>query len=318
MQMELIKQEEEVKVHQLLLVFDYNTFSMVRSNILQMDPIPSIKKVYMMIITEEQHKQAAKLTDNQGEAVTFAAVKTETIKLQYTHCHKTGHDVLAWFQRIGYPEWWPDKGVSFDSSGAGHDCGVLGTAPSLVGWTGHATASRDDVHSVTTGITDSPTSSSSSVAPVGIPGLSEDQWSRLLNLLSSQNQKSSSNLDTLSGKMRHSWILDIDCSHYMTGCWELLAELHSIFPYAIGLPNGSEITGIQQGFAYLSPNFKIHHVLYIPKLKCNLISMSQLVKEHKCMVTIINEICVVQDRISRMLIGVGEQVDGIYFYSRLL
>lgn len=128
---------------------------------------------------------------------------------------------------------------------------------------------------------------------VGIPGLSLDYWSSFLNLLSSQNQKTTSNLDTLSGKMFYSWILDIGCSHHMTGRQELLAGLHSIFPYIIGLPNGSETTGTQEGFAHLNPNFKIHHVLYIPKLKCNLISVSQLVKEHKCMVTIIDEICVV-------------------------
>lgn len=36
-------------------------------------------------------------------------------------------------------------------------------------------------------------------------------------------------------------------------------------------------------------------MLYIPKIHSNLVSVSQLVKEHKCFVTITDELCVIQD-----------------------
>lgn len=125
MQMELIKQNEEIKVHQFLLGLENTIFSTIRYNILQIDPILSILKVYAMITTEEQHKQVAKSTDNRGEAVAFATVKTGIMKLQCTHGHKIGHNVSACFQKIGYLEWWPEKGMSSGSGDAG--CGIRRT-----------------------------------------------------------------------------------------------------------------------------------------------------------------------------------------------
>lgn len=53
--------KEEIKVHQFLLGLDDTTFSTVRSSILQMDPIPSIKKVYAMMTIEEQHKKCGEI-----------------------------------------------------------------------------------------------------------------------------------------------------------------------------------------------------------------------------------------------------------------
>lgn len=62
MKTKLIKQKEEIKVHQFLLGLDDATFNMVRSNIFQMDPIPSIEKVFATIAIEEQYKQVSKFS----------------------------------------------------------------------------------------------------------------------------------------------------------------------------------------------------------------------------------------------------------------
>ncbi|KAI5678490.1 hypothetical protein M9H77_09440 [Catharanthus roseus] len=56
---------------------------------------------------------------------------------------------------------------------------VLGNAPSPVGWAVHATTNRDDVHSLTTGITDIPTLSSYSTAPMEFQGLVAQILARL-------------------------------------------------------------------------------------------------------------------------------------------
>ena len=47
----------------------------------------------------------------------------------------------------------------------------------------------------------------------------------------------------------------------------------------------------------LDGGLKLTNVLYVPKLNCNLIFVSQMMDELKC---------VVQDHISRTLIGAGE------------
>ena len=51
----------------------------------------------------------------------------------------------------------------------------------------------------------------------------------------------------------------------------------------------------------------------MPKLKCNLISVSQLLDDSNLVVQLTNKICVIQDRNSRMLIEAGEQCEGLYF-----
>lgn len=74
MKTEIIKEKEEIKVHQVLFGLDDTTFGTVRSSILQMDSLPSIKKVYAMITTEEQQKSVAKFSDNRRETTDFATV----------------------------------------------------------------------------------------------------------------------------------------------------------------------------------------------------------------------------------------------------
>lgn len=68
-----------------------------------------------------------------------------------------------------------------------------------------------------------------STATVGSRGLSQDQWSNLLQVLNSQ-KSSSSTFDTLSGKMNYSWILDADCLHHMVGRRDFLNGLKPSFP----------------------------------------------------------------------------------------
>ena len=60
---------------------------------------------------------------------------------------------------------------------------------------------------------------------------------------------------------------------------------------------------------------KLTNVLYVPKLNFNLISISQMMEELKCVVQFTNKLCVVQDRISRTLIGAREQRDVLYFFK---
>ena len=60
-------------------------------------------------------------------------------------------------------------------------------------------------------------------------------------------------------------------------------------------------------------NLVIRHVLYVPRLTCNLFSFTQLIKELHCIVTLIDKLCVIQDRTSRMVIGAGEERDRVYW-----
>ena len=59
----------------------------------------------------------------------------------------------------------------------------------------------------------------------------------------------------------------------------------------------------------------LNEALYVPKLNCNLLLVAKLCKDLNCVVTFFDESCVLQDHTSRTLIGVGEQRDGVYYYT---
>ena len=48
------------------------------------------------------------------------------------------------------------------------------------------------------------------------------------------------------------------------------------------------------------------NVLYVPKLNCNLVSISKLCKQLNCAVTFYDNSCVIQDRILKTPIEAGE------------
>lgn len=53
--------------------------------------------------------------------------------------------------------------------------------------------------------------------------------------------------------------------------------------------------------------------MFVGGLQCHLISVSQLTKEKRCIMQTTDRLCLIQDRITKMLIGVAEQLSGLYF-----
>ena len=71
-------------------------------------------------------------------------------------------------------------------------------------------------------------------------------------------------------------------------------ELQDIQSCPVGLPNGQHTTTtIKEGSVVLDGGLKLTNVLYVPKLNCNLISVSQMMNELKCVVQFTDKLCVV-------------------------
>lgn len=85
-----------------------------------------------------------------------------------------------------------------------------------------------------------------------------------------------------------------------------LTNLHPSSPYRIELPNGTKTVALHKGNAYLGPNFTVKNILFIPELKYNLISLTQLSRETNCFITLFNDVHMIQDLILRTPIRVGE------------
>ncbi|RVW61843.1 hypothetical protein CK203_064367 [Vitis vinifera] len=91
-------------------------------------------------------------------------------------------------------------------------------------------------------------------------------------------------------------------------------RLNALFECLVGLPNGESVVATQSGFVRLSNNITLKNVLYVPKLNCNLLSVSQLTDDLHCIVQFNSYMCAIQDH-TRELIGTGVRRDGLYYFG---
>lgn len=140
-------------------------------------------------------------------------------------------------------------------------------------------------------------------------GISSAQWKQIRDLYALPHST-----DHLCSASTTSWLLDSGASHHVTGNRDLLVHTRDITHCPIGLPDGKEVISIVQGEVQLCTNVVLHNVYYVPSLNCNLISVSQLIQDVRCIVTFTNTLCVIQAQHSRTLIALGEQRDGLYYF----
>lgn len=102
----------------------------------------------------------------------------------------------------------------------------------------------------------------------------------------------------------------------MTDRLDFFVKFVCYFSLLIDLPNGSRNIAQFPGTVRLWPKFAIHHVLYVPNLKRNLISNPNCCILIICMEFIFLRICVVQDHNLRKEISIVRLVSGVYNFSQ--
>lgn len=83
----------------------------------------------------------------------------------------------------------------------------------------------------------------------------------------------------------------------------------------MGLPNDKKFIATHEGSVQLSDKITLKCVLLVPKLNFNLISVSQLHDDMKCIAQFDSYMCAIHDR-SRRLIGTGVRRDGLYYFGK--
>ena len=75
-----------------------------------------------------------------------------------------------------------------------------------------------------------------------------------------------------------SWMLDSGVSCHMAGNTSMMNKIQKIAPIAIELPNETYTVVFEKVSVFLGQKLKLDNVLRVPKLNCNLISISKLCK----------------------------------------
>jgi len=104
-----IKMVEEEKAHQFLMGLNDEMYSNIRGQILAIEPLPSLDKIFNMVHQEENHKNLMMDRDERVEGVAMFAVFekiTNSDKPTCKQCGKFGHDEANCFEVIDYPPGW--------------------------------------------------------------------------------------------------------------------------------------------------------------------------------------------------------------------
>ncbi|KAL0395485.1 UNVERIFIED_CONTAM: hypothetical protein Slati_4514700 [Sesamum latifolium] len=107
----------------------------VRSQILVIEPLPSVNRAYSMILRVERQRQVHLNVAVKHDGVVMHAGNFEKRKegntfrrkgivdkrsLKCAHCDKTGHDKSTYFKLHGVPDWYKELGDQKRKSNAGH------------------------------------------------------------------------------------------------------------------------------------------------------------------------------------------------------
>ncbi|KAL2899670.1 Dihydroorotase [Bienertia sinuspersici] len=104
---------EREKTHDFVLGLEDDQYGALRTQILSMEPFPSLNKAFALVTQEARHKTIVRSRDDKAEIVSFAVNSptpaprsTNTIPpspITCTYCGRTGHDYEVCYRRVGFP-----------------------------------------------------------------------------------------------------------------------------------------------------------------------------------------------------------------------
>jgi hypothetical protein len=122
-----------------------------------------------------------------------------------------------------------------------------------------------------------------------------------------------------TGTFNANWILDSGASRHVTGTLDEFASYNSFYPTCketIQTADGTAqpIRGV--GTVKCTPSITLSTVLYVPSFPVNLVSISALVDQMDCRVTLDRENCLIEDRKTGRMLGSGIRRNGLWFLDR--
>lgn len=110
------------------------------------------------------------------------------------------------------------------------------------------------------------------------------------------------------------WIIDSGASDHMTGMYEILRDVgESQNTPKINLPTGETSLITHSGNVKLNNNMELKKVLCVPTFKHNLLSVNKLCCDENCNVVFHADYCIIQDKNSNEVKGIGRGENGLYY-----
>lgn len=279
----------------------------MKSQILLLDPLPTLNKIFSMIIQHErQISPISTYVDDESKVLIDATDNRKPPFKKYgkkicTFCGKSGYTIdTCYHKHGGHPH------LQCNSSTNAHN----------------VSANNPDYSSFET--PRDPNHQSS-------PQLTAEQYQTLMSILKTSNASNytrasnqartfhspanTSNISIslcLDNSTVSSLIIASGASDHICGSIHWFQSFQDINPVNIILPNGNFTIAKQIGTINFTHRFPIHNVQYVPQFSLNLISVSKLCLDLPCIVKFTKSQCLIQDPQSLKMIGSADFIEGLY------
>ena len=305
-----------------------DSFSQVRSQVLLMDPLPSVSKFYALLIQEEMQRSVpnhfgvkvdstalvAKMQNfNAGNSSGGNGVKGKD-KPVCTHCGKTGHIADKCYRLHGFP-----PGFKFKNKPSmAHQVSAI-QSQELMSWPSPNSSAftpeqcqqllalitpcsplvsaiqRRDVHGKDASFPCVPSTSTSAMTGIDV-----------------SHSVFSAKIVNRRAYTSDTWVIDTGATDHIVCSVNLLSSITAIAQSIVELPNGETASVTHIGTINLSSSLTLHNVLCVPSFTFNLLSVSTITKSHPCCLVFLSAFCFIQDLTCWRTIGVGQASDGLY------
>ncbi|CAJ2658341.1 unnamed protein product [Trifolium pratense] len=260
-----------------------HSWIMNSSQILLMDPLPPMTKVVSLVL---QHERQSHFSTSDDSRVLLNAAKSRGSSSSRsgnrvcTFCGKDNHIVDNCFKKHGLPP-------HFRKNSQVNNAAIEG------------------------GIEDHNASEVTNAELQSGPPITQDQALQLISLLQNSFPSQGAKLHLLISL--GNWIVDSGASHHMCSSIQWFHSYSGIVPINVKLPNGNIVLAKYSGIVKFPSGLVINNVLCVPHFSVNLISVSQLCKMPTYIVNFTDSKCLIQDQLTKNMIGSASVTDGLYY-----
>ena len=285
------EREQIRKVMQFLMGLN-DSYAAVRGQILLIQPLPSVGKIYSMILQEEKQRdlvisREVLMTDTQKTNANSNSSNRGKGKFHCSHCNGNNHTIDRCFHLHGFP---PNHKSHKNGEKTGNKIEPIANNTQLK-----------------------------------TPSFTNKQYQQLLALLNDGNAHPKANIAgqlvplCLSSHTRNTYsnkrVIDSGATNHITSSLDSLHKVSSSLYISISLPNENKVQIDSIGLIKFGFDFLIKEIFHVPSFCDNLLFVIKMTKSLNCSVIFFPDSYILQDLATKKTIGLGKQHNGLYYFS---
>jgi len=288
----------------------------VKTQILLMDPLPSINRVFSLVQQQERQLAGGELAESksaiinnvdsqelkfqgqgyrEGQFNTWkqhggwksqGRARSKNYGKQCSYCHKMNHSVDECYSKHSFPPWMKQRYKSNINQ-------IETQQEASRNMEEHNSQQADQF-------------------------LRSEQVQQLLKMLHNYEQSNrrvntiSEEKSTQNVKGNTFWVLDMGATDHLTCLRNIFISFRKIKPLKINLPNGTFVQSNYAGTVRLTENLTIYDVYYVPAFTLNIVSIQTLITHSDIQCVFSHDVCHIQDTHTLKMIGHARLVEGLY------